>query len=74
LFLKELSKLRLIVNEGKIIAANFVEVPRQRNRKEENELIKEDRGDELWKEHPHKKCHKDTDARWVTKNKQKYFG
>ena len=29
LFLKELERLNLIVNEGKIIDASFVEVPRQ---------------------------------------------
>jgi transposase len=40
LFLKELGKLNLIVNEGKIIDASFVEVPRQRNKVSENEEIK----------------------------------
>ena len=40
LFLKELDKLGLIVNEGKIIDASFVETPRQRNSREENKQIK----------------------------------
>ncbi|KAA6318707.1 hypothetical protein EZS27_031321 [termite gut metagenome] len=40
LFLQELESLNLVVHEGKIIDAGFVEVPRSRNRKEENELIK----------------------------------
>jgi IS5 family transposase len=35
-FEEELVKLNLIVNEGKIIDASFVEAPRQRNSKEEN--------------------------------------
>jgi hypothetical protein len=41
-FLKELEKLGLIVNEGKIIDASFIEVPRQRNTREENKQIKID--------------------------------
>jgi IS5 family transposase len=32
-FLGELERLNLIVNEGKIIDASFIEVPRQRNKK-----------------------------------------
>jgi IS5 family transposase len=39
LFLKALNKLGLIINEGKIINASFVEVPRQHNRTTENEQI-----------------------------------
>ena len=42
----------LFVNEGKIIYASFVEVPRQRNRREENEKIKQGEGATLWEEHP----------------------
>jgi IS5 family transposase len=41
-FEEELVKLNLIVNEGKIIDASFVEAPRQRNSKEENALIKKE--------------------------------
>jgi hypothetical protein len=40
LFLGELSKLNLVVHEGKIIDASFVEVPKQRNSREENAEIK----------------------------------
>lgn len=35
LFLKELENLGLVVNEGKIVDASFVEVPKQRNKKGE---------------------------------------
>ena len=45
----------LIFNEGKIIDASFTEVPCQRNNREENKQIKEDNGDELWNDEPHKK-------------------
>ena len=74
LFLKELERLNLIVNEGKIIDASFVEVPRQRNKREENEQIKEGIIPERFEANPHVKAQKDTDARWVKKNNISYFG
>ena len=48
--------------------------PRQRNTREENKQIKEGRGEELWKDKPHKKCHKDIHARWTVKRKETVFG
>ena len=69
-----LDELGLFVNEGKIIDASFVEVPRQRNRREENEKIKQGEGSTLWADNPHKKCQKDIDARWTEKNGQKFYG
>ena len=63
LFLEKLESLHLIVNEGKIIDASFVEAPRQRNRKEENEQIKEGEIPESFAENPHKLSQKDVDAR-----------
>jgi IS5 family transposase len=74
LFLKELEKLNLIVNEGKIIDASFVEVPRQRNSRDENKQIKEGIIPERFEANSHVKCQKDTDARWTKKNKVNYFG
>ena len=73
-FRNYLDQLGLLVNEGKIVDASFVEVPRQRNTKEENEKIKSGSGSELWKNQPHKKCQKDIDARWTEKGGQKYYG
>ena len=64
----------LFVNEGKIIDASFVEVPRQRNKRDENEKIKQGEGAALWEDNPHKKCQKDIDARWTSKNGQKFYG
>jgi len=74
LFLAQLEHLGLIVNKGKIIDASFVEVPRQRNSKEDNELIKEGEIPEKFNENPHKSAQKDTDARWTQKNNVNYFG
>ena len=73
-FHKYLDDLGLFVNEGKILDASFVEVPRQRNKKEENEKIKAGEGEELWNEKPKKKRQKDIDARWTEKGGQKFYG
>ena len=74
LFVKELEKLGLIVNEGKIIDASFVEVPRQRNSKEENEEIKNGETPKSFDENLNKKSQKDVDARWTQKNNINFFG
>jgi IS5 family transposase len=74
LFIHELEKLNLIVNEGKIIDASFVEVPCQRNTRDENAQIKAGVIPESFSENPHRQSQKDTDARWVQKNKVNYFG
>jgi IS5 family transposase len=57
-----------------IIDASFVEVPRQRNHRDENKQIKEGKGDELWENELHKKRQKDIDARWTKKNNETFFG
>ncbi|KAA6319464.1 hypothetical protein EZS27_030646 [termite gut metagenome] len=63
-----------IMNEGKMIDASFTVAPRQRNTPEENTQIKEGHGDDLWKDNPNKKRHKDVDARWTKKNGEKFYG
>lgn len=74
LFLNELTTLNLIVSEGKIVDASFVEVPRQRNKKDENDQIKNGEIPKSFDENPNKKSQKDIDARWTQKNKVNYFG
>jgi len=74
LFLRELESLNLIVNEGKIVDASFVEVPRQRNSRDENRQIKEGAMPVRFGSNPHVKSQKDTDARWTKKNNVNYFG
>ena len=54
--------------------ASFVVAPRQRDTREENKKIKDGDGDGLWNESPHKKCHKDIDARWTKKRGETFFG
>lgn len=59
---------------GQIIDATFVEVPRQRNTRKENEDIKAGCMPEGWKDQPHKLAQKDLDAEWTKKNGQAYYG
>jgi transposase, IS5 family len=74
LFLTQLNNLGLVVNEGKIVDASFIEVPRQRNSKSDNELIKEGKIPDSFQQNPHKLAQKDTDARWTQKGNVNYFG
>jgi len=74
LFINELEELNLIVNEGKIVDASFVEVPRQRNSRKENAQIKAGEIPESFTQNPHKQSQKDVDARWTKKNNVNYFG
>lgn len=60
--------------EDMILDGSFVEAPRQRNTREENQAIKEGRGDGLWIDCPAKKRQKDVHARWTKKNDQTYYG
>ncbi len=73
-FYAHLRTLGLVVSEGKMIDASFVVCPRQRNTREENKAIKAGKGDGLWQDNPHKKSHKDTDARWTKKGNETFYG
>lgn len=73
-FKNHLASTGLIFNEGQLVDASFTIAPRQRNTREENEKIKNGQGDDLWNNHPHKKRHKDIDARWTKKNNETFYG
>lgn len=64
----------LMAQEGKIVDASFVDVPRQRNDREENKTIKEGKIPEGWEEKPEKLRQKDVDARWTKKGAEVHFG
>ena len=74
LFIDALTALKLIIHEGKIIDASFVEVPKQRNSREENKEIKQGNIPEQWANQPNKLAQKDTDARWTKKHDVSYYG
>jgi IS5 family transposase len=52
--------------------ATFVDVPKQRNTREENKRVKAGEVPESWSEN--KRRQKDTDARWTKKNNEVHFG
>jgi IS5 family transposase len=74
IFILELEKLNLIINEGKIVDASFVETPRQRNSREDNATIKNGETPASFLENEHKLAQKDLDARWTQKNNINYYG
>jgi IS5 family transposase len=64
----------IIAKEGSIVDASFVNVPRSRNTREENEAIKQGNIPESFEDNKAKLSQKDCDARWVTKNKERHYG
>ncbi len=60
--------------KGQIVDASFVDVPRQRNKKAENDQIKDSEIPQRFKENPNVGRQKDTDARWTKKNQETHFG
>ena len=60
--------------KGQIVDASFVEVPKQRNTRPENEAIKAGNIPSNFLEKPSVGAQKDTDARWAKKGNETYFG
>lgn len=73
-FTRQLEAKGVIGKNGMIVDASFVEVPRQRNSRGENQQIKEGKLPEAWRDDPDKLSHKDVDARWTKKNNQSFYG
>lgn len=73
-FESDLSSSGFAASKGSIVDASIVESPRQRNSREENAQIKEGERPASFDKNPSKGRQKDTDARWVTKNKTRHFG
>jgi transposase, IS5 family len=76
IFYNELEKHRLITHKGSIIDATFTEVPRQRNDRDENKSIKNNKVPDGWdsKENINMLRQKDLDARWTIKNDMPHYG
>ena len=74
-FLREkIEKAQLILNDGSIVDARIIEVPKQRNSRDENGQLKSGQIPEGWKEQPNKLRQKDTDATWLKKNGKNHYG
>ena len=64
----------ILLKEGSIVDATIVEAPIQRNSRQDNNQIKQGEIPEDWKDNPNMLRQKDTDARWLKKNGEKYYG
>lgn len=73
-FHQQLAARGVLVKEGVIVDATFVEVPRQRNSREENEKIKQGEVPPDWPAKPRMLAQKDLDARWAVKNDDTFYG
>jgi IS5 family transposase len=71
---EKIAKAGWVTREGSLVDATFVEVPKQRNTREENATIKNGEVPAEWKETPNKLRQKDGDARWTKKNEETYYG
>ena len=76
LFNKKLQGLGVVKREGTLIDASFVDVPKQRNTREENKTIKEGNIPEGWQDPGNANFfeQKDTDARWAKKGNETHYG
>lgn len=63
-----------VAQGGQIIDATLIPVPKQRNKREENQQIRQGEIPQDWQEQPHKLAQKDVEARWTKKNGVSYFG
>jgi len=73
-FNRQLAERGLLVKEGVMVDATFVEVPRQRNSREDNAKIKQGDTPDAWRQQPRKLAQKDVEARWTKKNNQTFYG
>ncbi|UZJ41963.1 IS5 family transposase [Prosthecochloris sp. SCSIO W1101] len=73
-FNQALDDQSIFAKTGQIVDASFVEVPKQRNSRGENQQIKKGQTPEAWKAKPNKLHQKDRDARWAKKNKMNFYG
>jgi IS5 family transposase len=69
-----LNRQGYMAKRGSMIDASFVEVPKQRNTRDENKEIKEGKIPESFTQNVHKLAQKDTDARWTKKGGNSYYG
>jgi len=69
---KQLNKDGVIVHKGKLVDASIVEVPVQRNSRDENQELKEGNIPGDWDEN--KLRQKDMDAHWTQNHGKQYFG
>lgn len=73
-FKQQLDQQGFLAKEGSIIDASFIEAPKQRNSREQNEQIKKGERPEGFEKDTAKGSQKDCDARWTKKNNETHYG
>ena len=73
-FNQHLNAKGYIARGGQMVDATLVPVPKQRNSREENEIVKRGETPSEWEEKPAKNRQKDKDARWTKKHGKSFFG
>jgi IS5 family transposase len=73
-FNEEVERQGVVAKGVHLVDGSFVEVPKQRNRHEENKPIKEGEIPASFEAKPQVKAQKDGDARWTKKNGVSYYG
>jgi len=73
-FYQILENKGLMAREGSIVDASFVEAPRQRNDRDENQRIKQGERPEEFDQNPHVGRQKDSEARWTKKHHEVHYG
>lgn len=64
----------LMPKGGQIVDASLVNVPKNRNTRDENKQIKEGKTPDGWDDKPNMKRQKDEDARWTKKHGKSHYG
>jgi IS5 family transposase len=75
-FHEQLARQGYVARAGQMIDATFVEVPSQRNGREDNAKVKAGETPEAWQTEAKKPMlrQKDLDARWTKKNDENHYG
>jgi len=71
-FVDSLRQRGIVANKGSIVDTAIVKAPIQRNKRVENDDIKQGKPPDHWSDK--KKSHSDTDANWTAKHGKPYFG
>lgn len=71
-FARVLDEKGLKAKKGQIVDASIVNVPIQRNSREQNKKLKENEIPKEWNKNVERQ--KDPDAKWVVKNNRRYYG
>ena len=69
-----LTDLGYQAQKGTVVDARIVEVPKQRNTREENQTLKDGLIPAKWVQQPAKLAQKDTEARWTQKHGKNHYG